>query len=114
MFSTLSRPYSIGGDKGLLAVMDIKQNQKPNRIRDQLENVLMDLEREKVISQWEYENGLDEEKLIKKNWFENYYSQLGIKIFPPKELMNSMVSLAKKKNTNVIQVEKAVAKKVSP
>ncbi len=43
MFSSLSRPYSIGGDKGLLAVMDIKQNQKPNRIRDQLENVLMDL-----------------------------------------------------------------------
>ncbi|KLA22200.1 helix-turn-helix domain-containing protein [Bacillus cereus] len=113
MFSSLSRPYSIGGDKGLLAVMDIKQNQKPNRIRDQLENVLMDLEREKVISHWEYENGLDEEKLTKKNWFKNYYSQLGIKIFPPKELMNSMESLPKKKNSNVIQEEKAVAKKES-
>ncbi|MCW9134146.1 helix-turn-helix transcriptional regulator [Bacillus paramycoides] len=113
MFSSLSRPYSIGGDKGLLAVMDIKQNQKPNRIRDQLENVLMDLEREKVISHWEYENGLDEEKLAKKNWFKNYYSQLGIRIFPPKELMNSMESLPKKKNTNVIQAEKAVAKKES-
>ncbi|HDR4908822.1 TPA: helix-turn-helix transcriptional regulator [Bacillus cereus] len=113
MFSSLSRPYSIGGDKGLLAVMDIKQNQKPNRIRDQLENVLMDLEREKVISHWEYENGLDEEQLTKKNWFKNYYSQLGIRIFPPKELMNSMESLAKKKNTNVIQVETAVAKKES-
>lgn len=113
MFSSLSRPYSIGGDKGLLAVMDIKQNQKPNRIRDQLENVLMDLEREKVISHWEYENGLDEEKLTKKNWFKNYYSQLGIKIFPPKELMNSMESLPKKKNSNVIQEEEAVARKVS-
>lgn len=113
MFSSLSRPYSIGGDKGLLAVMDIKQNQKPNRIRDQLENVLMDLEREKVISHWEYENGLDEEKLTKKNWFKNYYSQLGIRIFPPKELMNSMESLPKKKTTNVIQAEKAVAKKES-
>ncbi|MFV5894646.1 MULTISPECIES: helix-turn-helix transcriptional regulator [unclassified Bacillus cereus group] len=113
MFSSLSRPYSIGGDKGLLAVMDIKQNQKPNRIRDQLENVLMDLEREKVISHWEYENGLDEEKLTKKNWFKNYYSQLGIRIFPPTELMNSMESLPKKKNTNVIQAEKAAAKKVS-
>lgn len=113
MFSSLSRPYSIGGDKGLLAVMDIKQNQKPNRIRDQLENVLMDLEREKVISHWEYENGLDEEQLTKKNWFKNYYSQLGIRILPPKELMNSMESLAKKKNTNVIQAETTVAKKES-
>ncbi|WP_431188343.1 helix-turn-helix domain-containing protein [Bacillus thuringiensis] len=113
MFSNLSRPYSIGGDKGLLAVMDIKQNQKPNRIRDQLENVLMDLEREKVISHWEYENGLDEEQLTKKNWFKNYYSQLGIRILPPKELMNSMESLAKKKNTNVIQAETTVAKKES-
>ncbi|EKS7870699.1 helix-turn-helix transcriptional regulator [Bacillus cereus] len=113
MFSSLSRPYSIGGDKGLLAVMDIKQNQKPNRIRDQLENVLMDLEREKVISHWEYENGLDEEQLTKKNWFKNYYSQLGIRIFPPKELMSSMESLVKKKNTNVIQAEKVVEKKES-
>nr|WP_088349869.1 helix-turn-helix transcriptional regulator [Bacillus cereus] len=113
MFSSLSRPYSIGGDKGLLAVMDIKQNQKPNRIRDQLENVLMDLEREKVISHWEYEKGLDEEQLTKKNWFKNYYSQLGIRIFPPKELMSSMESLVKKKNTNVIQAEKAVEKKES-
>ncbi|WP_423243027.1 helix-turn-helix domain-containing protein [Bacillus cereus] len=113
MFSSLSRPYSIGGDKGLLAVMDIKQNQKPNRIRDQLENVLMDLEREKVISHWEYENGLDEEQLTKKNWFKNYYSQLGIRILPPKELMNSMESLAKKKNINIIQAETIVAKKES-
>ncbi len=96
MFSNLNRPYSIGGDKGLLAVMGINQNQKPNRIRDQLENVLMDLEQEKVISHWEYEDAVDEEKLTKKNWFKNYYSQLGIRILPPKELINSMESLSKK------------------
>ncbi len=101
MFSNLNRPYSIGGDKGLLAVMGINQNQKPNRIRDQLENVLMDLEQEKVISHWEYEDAVDEEKLTKKNWFKNYYSQLGIRILPPKELINSMESLSKKKHTNV-------------
>ncbi|PFJ18208.1 hypothetical protein COD67_18335 [Bacillus cereus] len=113
MFSNLNRPYSIGGDKGLLSVIGIKQNQKPNRIREQLENVLMDLEREKVISHWEYDNGLDEEKLTKKNWFKNYYSQLGIRILPPKELINSMENLAKKKNNNVIQEEKTIVKKES-
>ncbi|EDZ48853.1 helix-turn-helix transcriptional regulator [Bacillus cereus] len=113
MFSSLNRPYSIGGDKGLLAVMGIKQNQKPNRIREQLENVLLDLESEKVISLWEYDNGLDEEKLAKKNWFKNYYSQLGIRILPPKELINSMESLVKKKDTNLIQAEKTIVKKES-
>ncbi|HDR6271271.1 TPA: helix-turn-helix transcriptional regulator [Bacillus cereus] len=111
MFSSLNRPYSIGGDKGLLAVMGINQNQKPNRIRDQLENVLMDLEQEKVISHWEYEDALDEEKLTKKNWFKNYYSKLGIRISPPKELINSMESLSKKKHTNVKRAEKTVVKK---
>ncbi|MGR3774177.1 helix-turn-helix domain-containing protein [Bacillus paramycoides] len=105
MFSSLQRPYSIGGDKGLLAVMGINQKQKPNRIREQLENVLIDLEKEEVISHWEYHNGLEEEKLTKKNWFKNYYSQLGIVILPPKELINSMENLAKKKTIDTIHEE---------
>lgn len=105
MFSSIQRPYSIGGDKGLLAVMGIKQKQKPNRIREQLENVLMDLEKEKVISHWEYDNGLEEEKLTKKNWFKNYYSQLGIVILPPQELISSMEKLAKKKTIDTIHEE---------
>lgn len=105
MFSSLQRPYSIGGDKGLLAVMGINQKQKPNRIREQLENVLMDLEKEEVISHWEYDNGLEEEKLAKKNWFKNYYSQLGIVILPPKELISSMENLAKKKTIDTIHEE---------
>ncbi|OUB80904.1 helix-turn-helix domain-containing protein [Bacillus wiedmannii] len=97
MFSSIQRPYSIGGDKGLLAVMGINQKQKPNRIREQLENVLIDLEKEEVISHWEYHNGLEEEKLTKKNWFKNYYAQLGIVILPPKELISLMENLSKKK-----------------
>ncbi|MFJ8356793.1 helix-turn-helix domain-containing protein [Bacillus paramycoides] len=105
MFSSLQRPYSIGGDKGLLAVMGINQKQKPNRIREQLESVLMDLEKEEVISHWEYDNGLEEEELTKKNWFKNYYSQLGIVILPPKELISSMENLAKKKTIDTIYEE---------
>ncbi|QWH75512.1 XRE family transcriptional regulator (plasmid) [Bacillus mycoides] len=105
MFSSLQRPYSIGRDKGLLAVMGINQKQKPNRIREQLENVLIDLEKEEVISHWEYFNGLEEERLTKKNWFKNYYSQLGIVILPPKELISSMENLAKKKTIDTIHEE---------
>ncbi|EJR93253.1 hypothetical protein IKE_05919 [Bacillus cereus VD196] len=110
MFSSLKRPYSIGGDKGLLAVMGVKQNQKPNRIQEQLEKVLMDLEKEKVISHWEYSESLNEEKLTKKNWFKKYYSQLGIIILPPEELMSSMEKLAKRKSIDIIQEEKRTVK----
>ncbi|WP_137842774.1 helix-turn-helix transcriptional regulator [Bacillus sp. 2SH] len=108
MFSSLKRPYSIGGDKGLLAVMGVNQNQKPNRIREQLENVLIDLEKEKVISHWEYSEYLKEEMLTKKNWFKNYYAQLGIIILPPKELMNSIEKIVKKKTVDIIQEESSV------
>ncbi|MED1093893.1 helix-turn-helix transcriptional regulator [Bacillus paramycoides] len=111
MFSNLKRPYSIGGDKGLLAVMGINQKQKPNRIRDQLENVLIDLEKEGVISHWGYDKGLDEDQLTKKNWFKKYYSQLGIEILPPNELIRSMENLAKKKATDVIHSTESLTKK---
>lgn len=92
MYSSLKKPYSIGGDKGLLAVMDIPKDWKPNRIREQLENVLMDLENEKVISHWEYSDPLDEQQIGKRNWFKNYYANLGITILPPEEMLHSMDS----------------------
>ncbi|EEL67790.1 MULTISPECIES: helix-turn-helix domain-containing protein [Bacillus] len=92
MYSSLKKPYSIGGDKGLLSVMDIPKDWKPNRIREQLENVLMDLENEKVISHWEYSDPLDEQQVGKRNWFKNYYSNLGITILPPEEMLQSMDS----------------------
>ncbi|MEF7659703.1 XRE family transcriptional regulator [Bacillus thuringiensis] len=98
MYSSLKKPYSIGGDKGLLAVMDIPKDWKPNRIREQLENVLMDLENEKVISHWEYSDPLDEQQIGKRNWFKNYYTNLGITILPPEEMLQSMDRVIGKKN----------------
>ncbi|HDR8031521.1 MULTISPECIES: helix-turn-helix domain-containing protein [Bacillus] len=97
MYSSLKKPYSIGGDKGLLAVMDIPKDWKPNRIREQLENVLMDLENEKVISHWEYSDPLDEQQIGKRNWFKNYYTNLGITILPPEEMLQSMDRVIGKK-----------------
>ncbi|HDR3523496.1 XRE family transcriptional regulator (plasmid) [Bacillus cereus] len=98
MYSSLKKPYSIGGDKGLLAVMDIPKDWKPNRIREQLENVLMDLENEKVISRWEYSDLLDEQQIGKRNWFKNYYANLGITILPPEEMLQSMDRVIEKKS----------------
>ncbi|WJX08063.1 helix-turn-helix domain-containing protein [Bacillus cereus] len=98
MYSSLKKPYSIGGDKGLLSVMDIPKDWKPNRIREQLENVLMDLENEKVISHWEYSDPLDEQQIGKRNWFKNYYTNLGITILPPEEMLQSMDRVIGKKS----------------
>ncbi|PGW01347.1 hypothetical protein COD90_31305 [Bacillus cereus] len=98
MYSSLKKPYSIGGDKGLLAVMDIPKDWKPNRIKEQLENVLMDLENEKVISHWEYSDPLDEQQIGKRNWFKIYYANLGITILPPEEMLQSMDRVIGKKS----------------
>ncbi|NKW97374.1 helix-turn-helix domain-containing protein [Bacillus toyonensis] len=103
MFSSLKRPYSIGGDKGLLVALGIKPNQRLNRIREKLESILTDLEKEQVISHWEYTKDLDETQFTKKYWFENYYSQLGIVILPPEELINSVGQMKTRKNIDVIQ-----------
>ncbi|MGE6618026.1 XRE family transcriptional regulator [Bacillus mycoides] len=100
-YSNLKRPYSIGGEKGLLSVMGINiAKGRPHRIREQLENVLIDLEKEKVISHWGYAEEIDESRIGERNWFKNYYSKLGIIILPPKELMDNIGSLAKKKVTD--------------
>ncbi|PEY43406.1 hypothetical protein CN354_02430 [Bacillus cereus] len=109
-YSNLQRPYSIGGDKGLLAVMGIDQNGRSNRIREQLETVLMDLEKEKVISHWAYSEEIDESILGKRNWFKNYYLKLGIIILPPEELMNNTENLVKKKSVDVLEVPKVPEK----
>ncbi|WP_017150253.1 helix-turn-helix domain-containing protein [Bacillus bingmayongensis] len=101
IYSTLKRPYSIGGDKGLLAVMAIPLTWKPSRTREHLENVLTDLERENVISKWEYSSKLDEERLNKKNWFKDYWIDLNITILPPEELIKSMYNLPKKKTFEI-------------
>ncbi|CAM4267526.1 helix-turn-helix domain-containing protein [Bacillus paramycoides] len=98
MYSSLKKPYSIGGDKGLLSVIDIPKDWKPNRIREQLENVLMDLENEKVISHWEYSEPLDEQQIGRRNWFKNYYANLGITILPPEEMLLSMDRVIGKKS----------------
>ncbi|MCU4862823.1 XRE family transcriptional regulator [Bacillus cereus] len=103
MYSSLKKPYSIGGDKGLLAVMGIPKDWKPNRIREQLENVLMDLENEKVISHWEYSDPLDEQQIGKRNWFKNYYANLGITILPPEEMLQSMDRVIGKKSIEELQ-----------
>lgn len=114
--SNIRRPYSIGGDKGLLSVMGIPSHWKPGRIREHIENILTDLENEKVIYSWSYSEMLDEEKLSKRNWFREYWLLLGIVIIPPEELLKSQYGLTKRKNSvdvlDVIEIQDDTVSKV--
>ena len=44
---------------------------------------------------------MDETKIGERNWFKNYYEKLGIIILPPKELMNNIDSMVKKKTIDM-------------
>ncbi len=52
----------------------------------------------KVISHWEYSDPLDEQQIGKRNWFKNYYTNLGITILPPEEMLQSMDRVIGKKS----------------
>ncbi|OCS85540.1 helix-turn-helix domain-containing protein [Caryophanon latum] len=77
---SLHQPFKIAT---LLDEMDFPARLNGMQIRDRLEEVLDDLQRDEVIQQWDYVEPLDEKKVGKKGWFQNYFSQLAITIMPP-------------------------------
>jgi DNA-binding XRE family transcriptional regulator len=83
------RPYSIGGEKGLLTVMGIVENVRyGSRIKDQFESILDTLREDGIIKDWSYLDGFDEshienEKLL---WFQNYWLPAKVQIEPPNEI----------------------------
>ncbi|RHW36002.1 XRE family transcriptional regulator [Neobacillus notoginsengisoli] len=84
------RPYSIGGDKGLLNVMGIEENTRyGSRVRDQFENILDTLQQDGVIREWLY-LGFDE-SIIEKNkrWFEEVWLLNKVQIIPPDDITES-------------------------
>ncbi|MFC3882008.1 helix-turn-helix domain-containing protein [Bacillus songklensis] len=83
------RPYSIGGEKGLLSVMEFKvENRYASRTKDGFEKVLNTLKDDGVIGDWEYEGGIDETIIgRKKGWLENYWLHLKVVIHPPHSVL---------------------------
>ncbi len=81
------RPYSVGGDKGLLNVMGIKETARyGSRIKTQFENILETLEQDGIIKEWTY---LDfEESMVEKDtrWFEDHWINAKVQIVPPTEI----------------------------
>lgn len=77
---TLHQPFKIAT---LLYEMNFPARLNGTQIRDRLEEVLDDLQRDEVIQSWTYSEPLDENKVGKKGWIQNYWSQLSITILPP-------------------------------
>ncbi|OCS87108.1 helix-turn-helix domain-containing protein [Caryophanon tenue] len=77
---TIYQPFKIAT---LLHEMDFPARLNGVQIRDRFEEVLDDLQRDEVIQSWAYSEPLDENRVGKKGWIQNYWTQLSITIAPP-------------------------------
>ena len=57
------------------------------QLRDRFEEVLDDLQRDEVIASWAYNEEIDESRVGKRGWIQNYWSQLSVMITPPAIVM---------------------------
>lgn len=82
-----SRPYKIGGEKGLLSVMGIEENTRyGHRNKEQFDKVLDTLQQDGVIGSWVYVD-FDERMIEKdKRWFLDYWLPAKVQILPPIEI----------------------------
>lgn len=89
------RAFSIGGDKGLLKAIGLKESeQMPIRTRETFEKILDDLVDDGVISGWKYQE-IDGNLIGIKGWFDNYWSQLKVIISPPQRIIEYFENLDK-------------------
>lgn len=82
------RAYHIGGDKGLLKVMDLEVNPRyGSRIKEQFEEILDTLQQDGIIQQWSYkEKGIEQQIEQERNWFTNTWLKGRVQIIPPTEI----------------------------
>lgn len=82
------RAYHIGGDKGLLKVMDLEVNPRyGSRIKEQFEEILDTLQQDGIIKGWSYkENDIEEQIAQERNWFVNTWLKARVQIIPPTEI----------------------------
>ncbi|MFD0051500.1 helix-turn-helix domain-containing protein [Actinomycetes bacterium NPDC127524] len=82
------RAYHIGGDKGLLKVMDLDVNPRyGSRIKEQFEEILDTLQKDGVIKEWSYkETGIEQRIEQERNWFANTWLKARVQILPPSEI----------------------------
>ncbi|MEH6842270.1 helix-turn-helix transcriptional regulator, partial [Priestia megaterium] len=82
------RAYHIGGEKGLLKVMDLDGNPRyGSRIKEQFEEILDTLQQDGIIKEWNYkEIDLEQHIESERNWFTNTWLKARVQIIPPIEI----------------------------
>ncbi|MCM3570642.1 helix-turn-helix transcriptional regulator [Neobacillus mesonae] len=82
------RAYHIGGEKGLLKVMDLEVNPRyGSRIKEQFEEILDTLQQDGIIKEWSYkEKNIEQQIEQERNWFANTWLKARVQIIPPTEI----------------------------
>lgn len=81
---SIHQPFKIST---LLRELDFPSRLNGVQIRDRFEEVLDDLQKDEVIGHWAYTESIDENRVGKRGWFQNYWSQLSISITPPSTVL---------------------------
>ncbi|WP_028401924.1 helix-turn-helix domain-containing protein [Ectobacillus panaciterrae] len=107
--TTIHRPFSIGGEKGLLSVMGIdNKSYKPSRLKEVFENVLDNLQADRVIASWNYHQELDINLMSQRDWLRSYWLNQQVVIVPPQEMLQLQKSLQSRQEYSEQQLEMIV------
>ncbi|MEK4701877.1 hypothetical protein MKX47_20465 [Solibacillus sp. FSL R7-0668] len=90
---TVNQPFKIAT---LLSEMNFPARLNGGQLRDRFEEVLDELQRDEVIADWSYTEEIDETRVGKRGWIQNYWSQISVQITPP-----SVVLLENKKKISL-------------
>lgn len=81
---TITQPFKIAT---LLNEMSFPARLNGVQLRDRFEEVLDDLQRDEVIADWTYTEEIDEKRVGKRGWIQNYWTQINVLITPPATVM---------------------------
>lgn len=83
--NTINQPFKVST---LLKEMCFASRLNGIQIRDKFEEVLDDLMRDSVIDYWQYNEEIDESKVGKRGWVQNYWGNITVTIMPPSEVVD--------------------------
>lgn len=87
------RAYHIGGEKGLLKVMDLDVNPRyGSRIKEQFEEILDTLQQDEIIQGWNYKENIEQQIEQERNWFTTTWLKARVQIIPPNDITGGGVT----------------------
>lgn len=87
------RAYHIGGEKGLLKVMDLDVNPRyGSRIKEQFEEILDTLQQDGIIQGWNYKENIEQQIEQERNWFTTTWLKARVQIIPPDDITGGGVA----------------------